>query len=914
MKKNLFFISLFFVCTVHANVSVVNLRCEELTDPIGIDKLEPRLSWELESALKGVIQTSYRIIVSSDKTKLDRNEGDIWDSGVTPGSQTFGIKYSGETLLKNRYYYWKVKSFTNKGDAEWSEPALWQVGLLQFQDWIGQWIGFDRRFPFDGDPSGSRLSARYYRKEFDNGKEIRSAMAYMIGLGFYELHINGEKIGSRVLAPAPTEFTKNVKYNAFDVTNQIRQGKNAIGITLGNGMYFTMQQFQQPYKIKNFGYPKVLFNLVITYADGSTEVVSTNNTWRGTADGPIRANNLYDGEEYDANREFPGWTVAGFDDSRWLQAEFVQPPGGDYEAQMTDPMRIMDKLSPASVITKPNGTFIIDFGQNLTGWVRFNVKGEKGQTVKLRYAESLDANGELFTANLRSAKAEGLYTLKGGAMETYEPTFTYYGFRFVEVSGYPGKPDPKDFTACMVYDGLRTVGSFKSSDALLNQIYHNAWWGIAGNYKGMPVDCPQRNEKQPWLGDRGVGAIGENFVFDNAKLYRKLLNDLARAQKEDGSLPDLAPDFWRYFSDNMTWPGIMFIIADMLYTHTGDLSPISENYHIMEKWLAYMKGRYMTEGYIVTKDSYGDWCAPPVTAEAGKGISGNVKYPDPLISTAYYYHFCELMQKFADMTGRPQDKPYYAELAKNIRNGFHHAFYRPAENYYGKGELTSNLLPVAFGMVPEGELPKVKAYIGNLIEVKNKGYLSTGVIGCQWLMKTVSEEVGRPDLALTMATKKTYPSWGYMIAHGATTIWELWNFDTAAPDMNSQNHVMMLGDLLVWFYENLGGIKADPQRAGFRRIIMKPDFPEGLDFIETSHHSISGKIESNWKRVKKGIEWKISIPANCSAELHFPVSSRDKVMESGAKVAGNNDNIRYLGETDGKQMYEVLSGGYLFKF
>ena len=914
MKKLLLSALLLLTGSLFANERIARLRCEEMTDPIGIDVLQPRLSWELESDRRGVLQTAYRILVATDKTLLDRDQGDMWDSGEIESDATSGIKYAGKPLQRNSYYYWKVKANTNKGETAWSEPALWQVGLLQFQDWVGQWIGFDRRFPWDGDPQGSRLSARYFRKEFDCDKEIRSATAYIIGLGFYELRINGRKIGDRVLAPVQTEFTKNVKYNAFDVTDALKRGRNAIGIVLGNGMYFTMQQFQQAFKIKNFGYPKVLFNLAITYADGSSRVIFTNDSWKGTADGPIRANNLYDGEEYDATREFPGWDAPGFDDGGWLQAEFVQEPGGTYEAQTTDPMKVVKELAPVSVTEKTDGRFIVDFGQNLTGWMRFSVRGARGQTVRLRYAESLDENGELFTANLRSAKAEGLYTLRGGERETYEPAFTYYGFRFVEVSGYPGQCDPSDFTACMVSDDMRTVGSFKTSDELLNSIYRNAWWGIAGNYKGMPVDCPQRNEKQPWLGDRGVAALGENFVFDNAKLYRKLLDDLKRAQKADGSLPDLAPDFWRYFSDNMTWPGVMLIIADMLYTQTGDLSAVSDHYDAMKKWLAYMKGRYMTAEYIVSRDVYGDWCAPPSTAEAGKGLSGNVKKPNPLLSTAYYYHFTGLMQKFAELTGRPQDKAYYAELGENIKNGFNRRFYRSEDGYYDNGELTSNLLPVAFGMVPAEELPRVTAYVGNLVEVKNRGHLSTGVIGTQWLMKTLSG-IGRPDLALGIALKKTYPSWGYMITHGATTIWELWNFDTAAPDMNSQNHVMMLGDLLVWFYENLAGIRTDPAKPAFRRIVMNPDFPEGLDFVEASHHSVSGKIESRWRRTKrKKTEWNIRITANCSAEVHFPAAAREKITESGHTVAADDENIRYRGTVNGKQVFEVLSGEYSFVF
>jgi len=907
---------------VSGQVSIHNLRCELLANPIGIDRQHPNLSWEIISSYRNVQQTAYQILVSESKDSLISNKGEIWDSGKILSDSSVFVKYKGRKLKKDTRYYWKVKVWINRGESLWSEIAYWHQGLMNYKDWAadwapykdwgGRWIGFDRRFAWDGEQADNRLSARYFRKEFEPCGKIKSAMAYIIGLGLYELYINGEKVGNRVLSPVPTDYTKNVKYNAFDVNDKLQDGVNAIGVVLGNGRYYTMRQLHQEYKIKTFGFPKLLFNLILKYEDGTEEVIYSDDSWKGTADGPIRSNNEYDGEVYDATKEMQNWNKAGFDDSKWLTAEFVQEPGGDYEAQMTEPMKIRQIISPVSVTSKGNGRYILDFGQNLTGWVWFKVSGERGHQIRLRYSESLQENGELFVANLRDAKAEALYTLKGNGEESYEPSFTYYGFRFVEVSNYPGSLNAGDFWAKMVYDDIRTVGSFRTSNPLLNRIYQNAWWGIAGNYKGMPVDCPQRNERQPWLGDRSIGSYGESFMFDHALLYEKLLDDIRYAQRADGSIPDVAPAFWRYYRDNMTWAGAYLMVADMLYQQFGNSGVISRHYPGMKLWMNYMQDRYMNENYIMTKDSYGDWCPPPVTIEEGRGKNANVKYPSMLISTAYHYYFLQLMQKFARLSGHDDDIPDYAAMSKKVRNAFQREFFH-AENFsYGGNTLTDNLLPLAFGMVPDEYHKQVFQTITEIIEIRNKGHLSTGLIGTQWLMRTLTEN-GRADLAYRIATNKTYPSWGYMIEKGATTIWELWNGDTAGQYMNSQNHVMMLGDLIVWYYEYLAGIKSCPSEPGFKKIVMAPEFISDINFIKATYHSAHGLIKSEWKREKNKIQWSISVPANTCAEIYIPESSKDNIQENGNPISTIKD-IQYLHDENGKVVYKVPSGNYTFNF
>ncbi|MFC5282783.1 glycoside hydrolase family 78 protein [Pedobacter alpinus] len=883
------------------------LKVEQLVNPLGIDVKQPFLSWQIVSSKRGITQNAYQVLVASSASKLANNEGDLWNSGKVNSSESIHVKYSGKELNSRTKCFWKVKTWTSIGESEWSENNFWTMGLLYYKDWPKTWIGFDRAFPWDSITNNSRLSARYFRKEFESTKGIKSATASIVGLGLYELFINGKKVGEDVLAPSPTDYNQNVKANTYDVTSYIQNGGNAVAAVLGNGRFFAMRQHEKPYKIKTFGFPKMLLNLHLVYTDGSTEDIETDDSWKGTANGPIRANNEYDGEEYDAKKEFLGWTQSGFDDSKWLAAEYVQEPSGTIEAQMNENMKVMRTMQPVSITKLSGGRYILDMGQNMVGWLQIKVKGVKGQQIQLRFAESLQDNGELFTANLRNAQNTDLYTLKGGDEEKWEPTFVYRGFRFVELSGYTYQPKLTDFLGKMVYDDIKTIGTFETSNLLINQIFKNAWWSIAGNYKGMPLDCPQRNERMPWLGDRGEVAYGESFVFDNERIYTKWLQDIRNSQKEDGAIPDVAPAFWRYYSDNMTWAGTIVAITDMVYRQTGNVEVVKDNYPAIKKWLAYMQDRYM-ENYIMTKDSYGDWCAPPVTIEAGRGKSADKKYPSALLSTAYHYHFLQLMMEFSKLTGNEADYMSFETLATKVKDAFHAKFYNN-KGFYGDNKLTDNIIPLYFGMVPAAETEKVFKNIVYIVEVTNDGHLSNGLVGVQWLMRCLND-YGRPDLAYTIATQKTYPSWGYMIENGATTIWELWNGDTAHPRMNSQNHVMMLGDLLIWYYENLAGIKAGIP--GFKKIIMKPETVDGLQYVDASFDSPYGKIKSSWKKDKKAFTWEITIPANTSAEVYLPADSQKNIKENGKSVQ-QADGIEFIRQ-DGKNMiYKVNSGNYTFQ-
>ncbi|MET3503298.1 alpha-L-rhamnosidase [Mucilaginibacter rubeus] len=894
-------------CYADAWIGLQNLKCEMLNNPLGIGTGKPRLSWQITSDTRNTNQVAYQILVASSPEKLTVGQGDLWDSHKVSSAESIMINYAGKVLSSRAACYWKVRVWTNNGASAWSQPAKWSVGLLNPTDWKAKWIGCDRGFAWDSISKFSRLSARYYRRGFSLNKGIKRATAYIVGLGHYELYVNGKAIGDQVLAEAPTDYTQSVKYNTFDVTGYLKRGDNAIGTVLGNGRYFTMRPKYKPKKIKEFGFPKMLLQLEVEYTDGTKQTIISDDNWHFTADGPIRTNNEYDGEEYDATKEFPGWNSAGFDDSQWLKAELVPAPSGKLDAQMNEPIRVMDTVKPVSISQLKKDVWILDLGQNMAGWVQMRVKGNRGDKVTLRYAETLQSNNELYVANLRDAKVTDVYTLKGGAEEIWHPVFVYHGFRYVEISGYPGKPELTDFEGHVVYDALPTIGHFETSNAIVNKIYHNAYWGILSNYKGMPVDCPQRNERMPWLGDRAVGSLGESFVFANGNFYAKWLDDIAQSQRPDGAIPDVAPAYWNYYSDNMTWPGTYILVADMLYRQFADKAPIEKHYASMKKWMDYMRIKYMKNN-IVTKDKYGDWCVPPESLELIHAKDSSLNTNGQLIATAYYYHLSGLMKKFATMLHKPADAQFFASTKQNVARAFNDKYFNKATSKYSNNTVTANLLPLYFGITPTANK---QAVFKNIVAKINEAHdhISTGVIGTQWLMRGLTE-FGRPDLAWKIASNTTYPSWGYMAERGATTIWELWNGDTANPAMNSRNHIMLLGDLIAWFYQDIAGIKT--VNAGFKQVVMQPSIINGLDSVNTSYQTAYGIVKSSYTHTKGSFNWHVTVPPNSSALVYVPAKNMNEVTEGGKKISAMKD-IKPVKIDNGRAVLSIGSGDYDFE-
>jgi len=890
-------------------VTIGNLRCESRVNPLGVDILMPRLSWNLQSGQRGQFQTAYQILVASSKAKLDQNVGDLWDSGRMNSAQTSQISYIGKPLRSDQFYYWKVRIWDkDKSISGWSRDAFWSTGLLKESDWQAEWIGLDQAVS-DDDPDGihRRLSARMLRTDFAVTKKIKKATAFISGLGLFELYLNGTKIGDQVLAPALAEYDKHSFYMTFDVTEHLRSGENGIGVILGNGRYFAPRS-GDPTPTRTYGFPKLLMQLNIHFKDGTSAVVSSDASWKISADGPIRANNEYDGETYDARMEIDNWSQPGFDDSAWRPVEIVKKPGDKLVAQSNEPIKIMRTIKPVAVSEPDSGVFIFDMGQNMVGWVQLTVKGKRGTKVSMKFSETLSENGQLYLENIRSARANDIYILRGKGKEIWEPRFTYHGFRYVELRGFPGKPDLSTIKGQVVYDAVQKSGNFKTSNNIINQVYRNAVWGIRGNYRSIPTDCPQRDERQGWLGDRSVESKGESFVFDISGLYNKWLEDIRDAQRDNGSIPDVAPSYWPVFTDNTTWPGSYIIIPAMLYEQYGDLQVIKTHYPAMKKWISHMR-QFLVDG-IMTRDTYGDWCVPPEdlkmihTNDPAKTTNGE------LIGTAYFYYELTLMSRFAGLLNKTEESTEFRDLAKQLKYAFNRKFLNTNPVAYNNNSQTANILPLAFGLVPDQYRQQIVDNLVLKIMGESEGHVGTGLIGCQWLMRVLNDN-GRPDVAYTLATQTSYPSWGYMVNQGATTIWELWNGDKGDPGMNSHNHVMLLGDLLVWFYENLAGIKADPEKPAFSHMIMRPEVFEDLHFVESSFQSVNGLVRSDWKYEGKKFSWQISIPVNTTATVYIPAENETDVREGG-QPAEKSEGVRFLGMEDKRAVYALLSGTYHF--
>lgn len=906
-KKVILFVILAVVCMscTPGTDLAVDLRCEYLDNPLGIETVNPRLSWKINSTERNVAQVSYQILVASSPEKLKKNEGDLWDSGVVDTDETLNIVYKGKKLQSRDKCFWKVKVSTSNGETAWSKPATWTIGLLDISDWQAKWTGLEKEFEGDVTEGGhKRLSARYFRKEFAAENKIQQAVLYISGLGLYEAYINGKRIGTQVLAPTVTDYTKSVKYNTFDVTKEIKSGKNAIGITLGNGRYFSMTQ-----GMRSFGKPRMLLQLELTYTDGTRQTLISDDSWKVTASGPIRTNNEFDGETYDARMEMPGWNKVGFDDKEWLKAELVEKPAGKLGAQINPNIQVMETIKPVAINELSPGVFIMDMGQNMVGWLRMRVKGENGQEVKLRFAEVLNKEGGLSMENLRTAEVTDYYILKGKQPEEWEPSFVFHGFRFVEITGFPGTPTLADFEGKVVYDEMATTGTFETSDPTINQIFKNAYWGMRGNYRSMPTDCPQRDERLGWLGDRSTNCFGESFIFDNNLLYAKWVNDIYESQREDGSVPDVAPNYWMIYSDNMTWPSTFVFATKMLYQQFGNKEPMVKYYDAIKKWMAYMRDTYM-EDYIMPRDRYGDWCMPPESPELIHSKDPSRITEKSVLGTTYYYKCLSMLQEFALLLDKPNDAKAFAEEAEKVKDSFNEKFLNKETMQYSNNTVTANLLPLYFGMVPEEYREGVFKNIVEKTMGDFDGHISTGLIGAQYMMRTLTD-YGRGDLALRITTNRDYPSWGFMAEKGATTIWELWNGNTADPAMNSGNHVMLLGDLVIWYYEYLAGIQNMPGDAAFKQIRMKPYPLKGLDYVRATYQSVQGEIKSSWKKEDGVFRWDIQIPANTSAVVYIP-STGQSVIQEGEKELDAVDGIKVLGYENGYTGVEVGSGSYHF--
>lgn len=880
-------------------VKVISLKVEQQENPWGVGTTTPRFSWQIASANPDLRQEAYCIQIARSGQELAKGENLVWDSGAVNSEESVLIPYEGEKLSPQETYYWRLKVMTNQGVSAWSNTNHWSMALPGASGWQAKWIGEDAfSNPGETDRQNTRLAARYLRKPFENEQKVKRAVLYISGLGNYEAFINGERISDDVLSPTVSWYPEKVYYNVYDVTALLRKNSNVLAVKLGNGRYFGMRE--SPTQV--FGLPRLLAQLEIEYGDGSTVAIVSDESWKVTSKGPIVANNEFDGEEYDARRELSGWDKAAYDDSAWKKADLMTAPEGELTVQPNPNIRVQEELTPVTIAAQPNGKYIVDMGQNMVGWLKINrLQGKKDHPVSLRFAELLNPDGTLYLANLRGAKVTDIYTPSRDGDFSWEPSFVYHGFRFVEISGLDHLPELSDFTGKVIYDKMETTGQFETSDETINQLFKNAYWGIRGNYRGMPTDCPQRDERQGWLGDRATGCFGEAFVFNNSLLYRKWLQDIEDSQSPEGSISVVSPRYWTIYNDDVTWPSAYFYGARMLWQQYGDTEPITKHYPSMKRYLERIQQVSMQD-YILTRDTYGDWCMPPESQELIHSGDPSRRTAGAILSTTVYYSLLNMMSEFALLTGNEGDVAEYQELASKIKAAYNTRFFNSDSALYDNNTVTANILSLRLGLVPDGYEQKVFDNIVRKTEVDFKGHVSTGVLGIQHLMRGLTEQ-GNVDLAWRIATNGSYPSWGYMIGKGATTIWELWNGDTADPAMNSANHVMLLGDLLIWFYEDLAGIKNHPESVAFKKLWMEPKFPEGLSHVKASYQSVYGEISSEWKKVNGTFRWDISLPGNTSAVIRLP-KELNMVIPTGK-------GVRRVTETKTGIEIELGSGNYL---
>lgn len=871
-----------------------DLRCEYHTNPLGIDVLRPRLSWATKSDRRGWRQIAYQILAAGSAEKLSRDKGDLWDSGRVESDKSVHVVYAGRELTSRMRCYWKVRTWDKDGKvSEYSKPAWWEMGLLKSDDWQGKWIGA-------AVPDDDSLAARpspFFRRAFTLPKPVKKARAYICGLGYYELYINGEKTGDHTLDPALTRYDRRVLYVTYDVTGLLTKGANAVGVILGNGWYNMHTQAawrfnKAPWRQR----PAVICRLEIQFVDGSSTTVVTDSTWKVAA-GPIVFDGIRQGETYDARLERPGWSTASYDDGKWDKARIVPGPRGKLTAQMIPPIKVTRTIKPVKVTEPKPGVFVFDLGQNIAGRAQLTVAGPAGTKVVMKYSERIEEGGMIYQKPIATyVKPENTfqtdtYILKGEGIETWEPRFVYHGFRYVEVTGFPGRPGLDSLKGRLVHTSFECAGSFECSNELFNRIQQNTLWSYVGNFHGYPTDCPHR-EKNGWTGDAQIAAEQAMYNFAPAAAYTKWLTDFRDEQRDSGELPGIIPTSgWGYgYYGAPAWSSASAIIPWCMYQYYGDTRILADNYELMKKYVDYLGST--AKEYIVDY-GLGDWCPP--------GGNRNMKCPTSVTSTGYYYTDALIVSKAAGILGRTGDAEKYGKLAEKIRQAFNGRFYK-GKGLYANGCQTALSCAVYQGLVDSKQKSSVIEQLAANVR-RHNGHLDTGILGAKYLFHTLTEN-GRVDVAYRIATQTTPPSYGHWIKQGATTLWESWS------GRSSRNHIFY-GDISAWFYKALAGINIDPAQPGFRHIIIRPRPVGDLKWVKADHESMYGTIKSAWHRENDAFTLEVTIPANTTATVYVPAENTDAVTEGGRTAAGA-EGVRFLRSEAGCAVFEAGSGRYRF--
>ncbi len=890
LTGGLLIVVLFFAASCQqadSPASVGESKCEFQENPLGIDRSHPLLQWKIKDDRRGARQTAWQVIVASSQNNADELTGDMWDSGKTDSDQSVHIKYDGPSLQSGEDYFWRVRIWDQDGEASaWSETALWEMGLLNQNDWQAQWIARSKEEP------GRSVNMR---KEFElEDKAVSKARVYVTGLGNYVLYLNGQRVGNDLLTPGWTHYPDRLEYQVYDVKDLLNNGTNVAGAVLGNMWWSGGLGWAGDVKYSE-GPLKFLMQLQVEFEDGTKQSIVSDNSWKW-ANSPIWEDHIYDGEKYDANLEQDGWNEPGFDDASWTAAE-----PASYEGMLTGPnapaLRHHEDLQPVTLNEPVEDEYVYDFGQNMVGWAKIKINAPRGDTIKLRFAELLHEDGTVAQENLRSADAIDMIVSDGEPIE-WEPMFTYHGFRYLQVSGLKGKPDISDVTGKVIYTDQPFVGRFESSNDLINNINKNVVWAQKGNFYPAPTDCPQRDERLGWMGDAQIFAPTANFNMHLDRYWSKWMFDITDGQDEEGWVYDVNPPIVVGGPSKPGWGDAVMIIPWLSYRYYGNTRVIEDNYEGMKAWVEYMRRNSENDIYFWEENGwygYGDWIA--VEPSPGKPIG-----------SAYYYYSTKLLAEMAAVIDKKEDAEEYHKLAQQIASAFHDEYWDKDSLNYPGGTQTANLLPLAFGLTPSEVQEQVVKNLVNEVNEKN-GHPTTGFLGTGYILPMLSRH-NHHDLAYEMMNKTDYPSWGYMVKNGATTIWELWNSDVEPPEgMNSRNH-FALGCVGEWIWNTLAGINISDEQPGFKQVVIKPQPVGDLKWVKAEYETNYGLLVVDWKLEDEVFTLHLTVPPNTTANIELPNVGNGNIIKEGGKEIGAGPVDGIL-KTEGNDVV-AAAGKYVF--
>ena len=893
MKSTIFLLKLSILCgflcfNVKAFANAKDLECEHLTNPIGIDAMNPRLSWRLDDPSVGAKQTAYQIIVGTDSLQVLRGIGNIWQTEKTLSNDQL-VVYKGKALKPFTKYFWTVLTWDKNGKISTKAPvSTFETGMMQSNNWQGAWISDSRDV--------QNKVAPYFRKTFSVSKKVVSARAYIAVAGLYELSINGQKISNHRLDPMYTRFDRRTLYVTHDITRQLQEGKNAIGVLLGNGWYnhqsTAVWYFDKaPWR----GRPTFCMDIRVKYADGTEGVISTDKDWK-TAPSPVIFNSIYTAEHYDARLEQKDWNMPNFDDSAWKEVIFRSAPSTNIVAQALHPIRDVEAVSVKTMQKFDDRNYVFDLGRNIAGVTKITVRGAEGTTIKLKHGERLYENGLVDLSNIdvhyrptddSDPFQTDIFILNDKGEETFMPKFNYKGFQYVEVtSDQPIELKKESLTGYFMHSDVPPIGHIQTSNPTINKIWAATNNAYLSNLFGYPTDCPQR-EKNGWTGDAQIAIETGLYNFDGFTIYEKWLADHRDEQQANGVLPSIIPSSgWGYeWANGPDWTSTVAIIPWQLYLFYGDKKPLIDNYENIKRYVDHITS-IAPNG--LTTWGLGDWV--PVKS----------KSPVELTSTAYYFADAQILAKTAKMLGKNADFEQYLKLANKIQTAFNDKYLDKTTGIYGSGLQTELSVPLYWGLVPDEFKSKVAANLAKRVEADNN-HLDVGLLGTKAILNALSEN-GYADLAYKLAAQETFPSWGWWIVNGATTLYENWPID-AKSDI-SMNHIMF-GEIGAWFYKGLGGIKPDPDHVGFKNILLEPHFVDGLNTFDASFNAPTGKIESSWNKENGKVVYRVSVPPNATATLKLTLREGQKLTENQNTLPLNKGNTYVLPLISGKYVFEI---------